>query len=116
MTRMPGSIATAVVDVAATPQQVWAALTELEQIAAYMQRSRVTTTWEVGSPITWDGEHDRPASPPKAEVPPDDEPHARTVNHHSPIMAPPGEAASRHPRRHSLPPDGGRTRLELNPP
>ena len=40
------------------PVGVWAALTKPEQIAAYMQGSRVTTTWHVGSSITWDGEYD----------------------------------------------------------
>src|SRR5664280_2656220 len=58
MTLMAGFTATAQTDVAATPERVWAALTKPEQIAAYMQGSRVTTTWHVGSSITWDGEYD----------------------------------------------------------
>src|SRR5450759_2326188 len=58
MTLMAGFTATAQTDVAATPERVWAALTKPEQIAAYMRGSRVTTTWHVGSSITWDGEYD----------------------------------------------------------
>ena len=65
---MAGYVATAQTDVAATPERVWAALTEPEQIATYMQGSKVTTTWEVGSPITWDGEYDGRAYQDKGEV------------------------------------------------
>lgn len=45
-------IAKAETDVAASPERVWAALTEPEQIATYLAGSRVTTTWKVGTPIT----------------------------------------------------------------
>ena len=38
---MAGYVATAQTDVAAAPERVWAALTEPEQIATYMQGSRV---------------------------------------------------------------------------
>jgi uncharacterized protein YndB with AHSA1/START domain len=58
LTHMAGYEATARTDVAATPERVWAALTDPKQIAVYMQGSKVTTTWEVGTPITWDGEYD----------------------------------------------------------
>ena len=65
---MAGYVATAQTDVAAAPERVWAALTEPEQIAAYMEGSKVTTTWEVGSPITWDGEYEGRAYQDKGEV------------------------------------------------
>ena len=48
---MAGFVANAGVEIAAPPESVWAALTDPEQIAIYMQGSRVNTTWEVGSPI-----------------------------------------------------------------
>ena len=67
---MAGFTATAQTDVAATPERVWAALTEPEQIAAYMQGSQVTTTWEVGSPIIWDGEYDGRATRTRARCSP----------------------------------------------
>ena len=38
---MSGYVATAQTDVAAAPERVWAALTEPEQIAAYMEGSKV---------------------------------------------------------------------------
>ena len=43
----------------ATPQRVWRALTDPEQIKQYMFGSEVETDWQEGSPIvyrgTWDG-------------------------------------------------------------
>ena len=86
---MAGYVATAQTDVAAAPERVWAALTEPEQIAAYMQGSKVTTTWEVGTPITWDGEYDGRAYQDKGEVLTYDEPHVLSVTHYSPMWASP---------------------------
>src|SRR3954470_16898691 len=114
MTRMPGSIATADVDVAATAQQVWAALTEPEQIAAYMQGSRVTTTWEVGSPITWDGEHDGHAYQDKGEVLTYDEPHVLSVTHYSPMIGQPDEPENYHTLVYTLTASGDGTTVELS--
>ncbi|MBA3798300.1 MAG: SRPBCC domain-containing protein [Geodermatophilaceae bacterium] len=55
---MSGIMATAATDVAVTPDRVWTALTEPDQIAACMWGTQVETTWEVGTPIKWNGEHD----------------------------------------------------------
>jgi uncharacterized protein YndB with AHSA1/START domain len=53
---MSGKVATANVDIEATPDRVWAALTDPAQIKQYMMGSEVETDWRVGSPITWTGE------------------------------------------------------------
>lgn len=53
---MSGKVATADVDIEATPDRVWAALTDPAQIEQYMMGARVQTDWQVGSPITWTGE------------------------------------------------------------
>jgi uncharacterized protein YndB with AHSA1/START domain len=53
---MSGKVATAQVDIAATPDRVWAALTDPAQIKEFMMGSQVDTDWGVGSPITWKGE------------------------------------------------------------
>ena len=86
---MSGYVATAQTDVAASPERVWAALTEPEQIAAYMQGSRVESTWQVGSPITWNGEYDGRPYQDKGEVLTYDEPHVLSVTHYSPMMGQP---------------------------
>jgi uncharacterized protein YndB with AHSA1/START domain len=93
---MAGFTATAQTDVAATLQRVWAALTEPEQIAAYMGGSQVTTTWQVGSPIIWDGDYDGRSYQDKGEVLAYDEPHVLSVTHYSPMMGQPDEPESYH--------------------
>lgn len=83
---MAGAVATAETDIHASPQQVWAALTEPDQIAAYMGGSRVETTWRVGSPITWSGEYEGRAYQDKGQVLIFDEPQVLSVTHYSPLM------------------------------
>src|ERR1035437_5159458 len=101
---MAGFTATAQTDVAATPGRVWAALTEPEQIAAYMQGSQVTTTWQIGSPITWDGEYNGRSYQDKGEVLTYDEPHVLSVTHYSPMMGQPDEPQSYHTLVYPSPP------------
>ena len=105
---MAGYVATAQTDVAAAPERVWAALTEPEQIATYMQGSKVTTTWEVGSPITWDGEYDGRAYQDKGEVLTYDEPRVLSVTHYSPMMGQPDEPENYHTLVYTLTADGRR--------
>lgn len=108
-----GFTAIAQTEIAATPERVWAALTEPEHIAAYMHGSRVTTTWEVGSPITWDGEYDGRSYQDKGEVLTYDEPRVLSVTHYSPMMGQPDEPESYHTLVYTLTVSGDRTRLEL---
>lgn len=110
---MAGYVATAQTDVAATPERVWAALTEPEQIATYMQGSKVTTTWEIGSPITWDGEYDGRAYQDKGEVLTYDEPRVLSVTHYSPMMGQPDEPENYHTLVYTLTAEGDGTQLEL---
>jgi uncharacterized protein YndB with AHSA1/START domain len=110
---MAGYEATARTDVAATPERVWAALTDPKQIAVYMQGSKVTTTWEVGTPITWDGEYDGRAYQDKGEVLTYDEPNVLSVTHYSPMMGQPDEPENYHTLVYTLTADGDRTHLEL---
>ena len=110
---MAGYVATAQTDVAATPERVWAALTEPEQIATYMQGSKVTTTWEIGSPITWDGEYDGRAYQDKGEVLTYDEPRVLSVTHYSPMMGQPDDPENYHTLVYTLTAEGDGTHLEL---
>jgi len=113
LSRMAGFTATAQTDVAAPPERVWAALTDPAQIATYMQGSKVTSTWEVGSPITWDGEYDGRAYQDKGEVITYDEPRVLSVTHYSPMMGQPDEPENYHTLVYTLTADGDSTRLEL---
>ena len=110
---MAGFTATAKAKVAATPERVWAALTEPEQIAAYMQGSQVTTTWEVGSAITWDGEYDGRSYQDRGQVLTYDEPHVLSVTHYSPMMGQPDEPENYHTLVYTLTASGDGTQIEL---
>jgi len=110
---MSGHVATAQVQVDAGPESVWAALTEPEQIAAWMMGSRVETSWEVGSPITWNGEHDGKAYQDKGEVLAYDEPSRLSVTHYSPMMGQPDEPESYHTLVYELTAQDDGTTLSL---
>ncbi|MFY9914368.1 MAG: SRPBCC domain-containing protein [Nocardioidaceae bacterium] len=105
--------ATASTDIDATPKQVWMSLTEPDQIAVWMQGSQVTTTWEVGSPITWDGEYDGRRYQDKGEVLTVDEPHILSVTHYSPMMGEPDAPENYHTLVYTLSSGDGGTHLEL---
>ena len=110
---MAGLTATAHTDVAAPPERVWAALTQPDQIAAYMQGSRVTTTWQVGSAITWDGEYDGHSYQDKGSVLTFDEPRVLAVTHYSPLMGQPDEPDNYHTVVYTLTVSAGGTHLDL---
>src|SRR3954447_4504346 len=110
---MTGRVASATIDVDASPERVWAALTDPEQIAVYMYGTRVTTTWEVGTPITWDGEYEGRAYQDKGEVLTYEEPRELSMSHYSPLLGQPDVPESYHTVVYRLTDDGGRTHLEL---
>lgn len=57
MMTMTNLIATAELDIAAMPKQVWQALTDPALIKQYFMGADVETDWKPGSPITWKGEY-----------------------------------------------------------
>jgi len=85
VTDMNGIVATASIDIEAPASRVWTALTEPDQIAAYMFGSRVETDWEVGHPITWNGEWEGKPYQDKGQVLAYDEPERLSVTHFSPL-------------------------------
>ena len=54
---MGDHVATAEVQIDASAEEVWASLTDPEQIKKYMFGSQVVTDWEAGSSIVWKGEY-----------------------------------------------------------
>jgi hypothetical protein len=76
---MTGTVATAHSDLHASPERVWAALAEPDQISAYSGGSRVQTTWQVASSITWSGGCAGRTYEDKGEVRTYDEPHVLSV-------------------------------------
>jgi uncharacterized protein YndB with AHSA1/START domain len=105
--------ATAAVDVSAPREHVWATLTDPEQIAQWMAGSKVSTTWQVGSPISWQGEYDGRAYEDKGEVLAYDEPSRLSMTHYSPMMGQPDEPENYHTLVYTLSDAGDGTRVEL---
>ena len=55
---MADHVATAQTEIDASPDKVWDALTDPDQIKQYMFGSQVETDWRPGSPIVWKGEYE----------------------------------------------------------
>lgn len=86
---MADHVATAEIDIDATPSQVWAALTDPAQIKKYMFGSEVVTDWQQGSPIVWQGEYEGKPYQDKGEIL-EIEPEKRMkVTHFSPLTGQP---------------------------
>jgi len=65
---MSGHVATAETEIDASPDDVWAALTEPKLIEKYMFGAHVETDWQPGSPIVWRGEYDGKPYEDKGEI------------------------------------------------
>lgn len=55
---MADHVATAETEIEATPNRVWRALTDPDEIEKYMFGTHVVTDWTPGSPIVWRGEYE----------------------------------------------------------
>lgn len=84
------------VQVSASPDQVWQALTEPEQIKAYFFGAEVDTTWAPGSPITWHGEYDGRPFEDKGEVLEVEPGRRLVVTHFSPLTGKPDRPENYH--------------------
>ncbi|GAA6526380.1 SRPBCC domain-containing protein [Intrasporangium sp. DVR] len=111
---MTGHVARAEVTVNATPERVWRALTDPEQVKQWMVGTDLETDWEVGSPIAWRGEVDGRPYADKGEVLVNDAPRRLAMTHYSPLMGRPDEPDSYHRVTYDLVPEGSATRVELS--
>lgn len=65
---MTDYLAQAEIDIEATPEQVWAVLTDPEQLKELWFGADVETDWVVGSPITWTGDWEGKPYQDKGEI------------------------------------------------
>ena len=114
VTAMNGIVATARIDIEAPASRVWTALTEPDQIAAYMFGSRVETDWEVGHPITWNGEWEGKPYQDKGQVLAYDEPERLSVTHFSPLTGQDDLPESYHTLVYELRENDGVTTVSLS--
>jgi uncharacterized protein YndB with AHSA1/START domain len=101
------------IDIAATPSDVWRALTEPDTIAKYFFGSRVHTDWQVGSPIVWKGEFNGKPYEDKGEIVEVEPNRLLRVTHFSPSAGRPDEPENYHTLTYRLDERGGTTHVSL---
>ncbi|WP_378144234.1 SRPBCC domain-containing protein [Cnuibacter sp. UC19_7] len=107
-------LATATVQIRATPHEVWAVLTDSSRVPEYMFGSEVETDWTAGSAIVYRGEWEGKAFEDRGEIVLVEEPHRLVMTHFSPTSDDSGAAAVHHTVSYSLEPIGDdRTRVVL---
>lgn len=107
-------VATAQIEINASSDQVWRALTEPEQIEKYMFGSRVETDWAQGSPIVWKGEYEGTKYEDKGEIV-EIEPERRLkMTHFSPLSGQEDVPENYHTLLYELEEHGGQTRVALS--
>jgi uncharacterized protein YndB with AHSA1/START domain len=111
---MADHVARAAVTIDAEPEVVWRSLTDPDRIARWMMGAQVSTTWQVGSPITWRGEMNGTAYEDKGEVLAADEPRRLSMTHYSPLMGGDDVPENYHTVTYELTPEGDGTAVELS--
>jgi uncharacterized protein YndB with AHSA1/START domain len=102
------------VDIAASPEAVWEALTDPKLIAQYMYGAQVETDWVEGTPIFWRGEWQGREYEDKGEVRDVEPPFRLAFTHWSPLTGDADEPANYHHVTYDLEQLGSdRTRLTL---
>ena len=110
---MSGIVATAEIDIAASPERVWKALTDPAEVKTWMFGTDLVTDWQVGSPVAWKGEYQGNAYEDKGEVLTYDEPHVLAVSHFSPTTGQDDRPENYHTVTFTLTPDRDATRVVL---
>lgn len=111
---MAGHIATAEIDIAGSPDRVWDALTDPDQVEKYMFGSRVESDWQPGSPIVWKGEWEGRPFEDKGTVVEVDPEHTLVVTHFSPLSGQDDVPENYHTLTYELRAEGESTHLSLN--
>ena len=110
---MPGIVATAEIDIPASPERVWKALTDPAEVKTWMFGTDLVTDWRVGSTITWKGEYQGNEYEDKGEVLTYDEPHVLAVSHFSPTTGQDDRPENYHTVTFTLTPDRDGTHVAL---
>lgn len=111
---MANYIATAETTIDATPDRVWAVLTDPAEIRKFMFCAEVETDWRPGSPITWSGEFEGKAYRDKGEIVAVEPGRLLKVTHYSPLSGQPDVPENYHTLTYELTDADGGTRLKLS--
>ena len=108
---MTDHIATAQVDISASPDQVWNAITDPAKVKRYFFGSTVESDFRPGSSITWRGEYNGKPFEDRGEVI-EAVPHERLrVTHFSPLSGEPDRPENYHELVFALSPSGPTTHV-----
>ena len=111
---MPDHVATATIEIDASPGEVWTALTDPERIAKYMFGSQVVTDWQPGSPIVWKGEYEGKKYEDKGEIVELEQAHRLKLTHFSPLSGDEDTPENYHTLLYELEERGQKTRVTLS--
>jgi uncharacterized protein YndB with AHSA1/START domain len=110
---MTGVVATATASIEATPERVWTALTDADEVKAWFFGTDQRSEWTPGSPITWSGEWDGKAYQDKGVVVAVDRPHRLEVTHWSPLTGTEDAPENYHTLVYTLTDKDGTTALSV---
>ncbi|MFT4264165.1 MAG: SRPBCC family protein [Nocardioides sp.] len=110
---MNGTIATAEVEISASPATVWDALTTPDLIKDYFFGATVETDWQPGSPITWSGEYDGKGYQDKGEILAVEPGKSLRMTHFSPLSGQPDEPGSYHELDFTITDEGDSVKVVL---
>lgn len=111
---MSGQTVSVGIEVEAPVERVWQALTDPAIVQQYFFGTRLETTWEPGTPITWSGEYEGRAYADHGEVVEVVPPERLVVTHFSPVTGQPDVPENYHRQTYRLHDQGGRTYLRLD--
>ena len=110
---MADHVARARVEIDADAPAVWRALTDPGQLARWMAGAQVSSTFRVGSPITWVGEMNGQPYEDKGEILAAEEPTRLSMTHYSPLMGAADAPENYHTVTYQLSSHGDGTTVEL---
>jgi uncharacterized protein YndB with AHSA1/START domain len=111
---MANHVATATVEIDASPARVWTALTDPAEIEKYMFGSHVVTDWRPGSPIVWEGEYEGQRYEDKGEIVEIKPARRLKVTHFSPLSGQEDVPENYHTLTYELEAAGPMTRVALS--
>lgn len=111
---MADYLATAETEISASPTQVWAVLTDPEQIKKFMFGAEVETDWQPGSPIIWKGVYEGKEYEDKGEILAVEPGRLLKVTHYSPLSGQPDKPENYHTLTYELAESGTATKLSLS--
>jgi uncharacterized protein YndB with AHSA1/START domain len=99
---MANIVAKAEIDIDASPNEVWSALTDADTITKYFFGAKVSTDWRPGSPIIWSGEYNGKPFVDKGEIQDVEQGRLLRMTHFSPMSGLPDKPESYHTLTYEL--------------